>query len=71
MPTVGSYMSFRSSRRFKMTSYPAESAAGGLKKSRSSCSNGSLRRAESRKAGSLEAQQELQQPAGPRQEALR
>ncbi|XP_070765507.1 GRAM domain-containing protein 2B isoform X3 [Enoplosus armatus] len=66
MPTVSRYMSFRSSKRFKLTSYPVESSGGGLpaklKKSRSSLSNGSVKKAESRKALSLEAAQlEIQQ----------
>ncbi|XP_060889809.1 GRAM domain-containing protein 2B isoform X2 [Labrus mixtus] len=67
MPTVSRYMSFRSSKRFKITSsYPVESSGGGLqvkvKKSRSSLSNGSIKKVESRKALSLEAAQlELQQ----------
>ncbi|XP_056271207.1 GRAM domain-containing protein 2B isoform X2 [Pseudoliparis swirei] len=59
-------------KRFMKESYPAESGAGGLKKSRSSCSNGSVRKVESRKTCSLEAaQQELQHQGPPRQEALR
>ncbi|KAM9849099.1 GRAM domain-containing protein 2B isoform 2-T2 [Aulostomus maculatus] len=62
MPTVGRYMVFRSSKRFKFTSsYPVESSGGGLpakvKKSRSSLSNGSVKKAEARKALSLEAAQ--------------
>ncbi|KAL7397721.1 hypothetical protein ABVT39_027073 [Epinephelus coioides] len=67
MPTVSRYMSFRSSKRFKLTSsYPVDSSGGGLpakvKKSRSSLSNGSIKKAESRKALSLEAAQlEIQQ----------
>ncbi|XP_042371654.1 GRAM domain-containing protein 2B isoform X4 [Plectropomus leopardus] len=67
MPTVSRYMSFRSSKRFKFTSsYPVESSGGGLpakvKKSRSSLSNGSIKKVESRKALSLEAAQlEIQQ----------
>lgn len=65
MPTVSRYMSFRSSKRLKISSsYPVES--GGLpakaKKSRSSQSNGSVKRTETKKALSLEAAQlELQQ----------
>ncbi|XP_041791472.1 GRAM domain-containing protein 2B isoform X3 [Chelmon rostratus] len=66
MPTVSRYMSFRTSKRFKFTSYPVESSGGGLpakvKKSRSSLSNGSIKKAEARKALSLEAAQlEIQQ----------
>ncbi|XP_070817701.1 GRAM domain-containing protein 2B isoform X2 [Chaetodon trifascialis] len=67
MPTVSRYMSFRSSKRFKLTSsYPVESSGGGLsakvKKSRSSSSNGSIKKLETRKALSLEAAQlEIQQ----------
>ncbi|XP_076583186.1 GRAM domain-containing protein 2B isoform X2 [Chaetodon auriga] len=67
MPTVSRYMSFRSSKRFKFTSsYPVESSGGGLpakvKKSRSSSSNGSIKKVEARKALSLEAAQlEIQQ----------
>ncbi|XP_069377958.1 GRAM domain-containing protein 2B isoform X5 [Paralichthys olivaceus] len=67
MPTVSRYMSFRSSKRFKFTSsYPVESSGGGLpdkvKKSRSSSSNGSIKKVETRKALSLEAaQMEIQQ----------
>ncbi|XP_069558401.1 GRAM domain-containing protein 2B isoform X3 [Brachyistius frenatus] len=62
MPTVSRYMSFRSSKRFKVTgNYPVESSGGGLpakvKKSRSSLSNGSVKKAEARKALSLEAAQ--------------
>ncbi|XP_032382085.1 GRAM domain-containing protein 2B isoform X12 [Etheostoma spectabile] len=61
MPTVGGYMSFRSSKRFKLTSYPVESSGGGLpakvKKSRSSSSNGSIKKLKSRKAMSMEASQ--------------
>ncbi|XP_008290424.1 GRAM domain-containing protein 3 isoform X1 [Stegastes partitus] len=67
MPTVSRYMSFRSSKRFKFTSsYPVESSGGGLpakvKKSRSSLSNGTIKKVEARKALSLEAAQlEIQQ----------
>ncbi|XP_060934360.1 GRAM domain-containing protein 2B isoform X2 [Limanda limanda] len=62
MPTVSRYMSFRSSKRFKSTSsYPVDSSGGGppdkVKKSRSSSSNGSLNKMETRKALSLEAAQ--------------
>ncbi|XP_026179118.1 GRAM domain-containing protein 2B isoform X4 [Mastacembelus armatus] len=62
MPTVSRYMSFRSSKRFKFTSsYPVESSGGGLpakvKKSRSSLSNGSIKKSETRKSLSLEAAQ--------------
>ncbi|KAK5869762.1 hypothetical protein PBY51_024456 [Eleginops maclovinus] len=72
-------MSFRSSKRFKVTSsYPVESSGGGLpaklKKSRSSSSNGSIKKAESRKALSLEAAElEVQQQHKTltRQEAIR
>ncbi|XP_063747528.1 GRAM domain-containing protein 2B isoform X9 [Eleginops maclovinus] len=78
MPTVSRYMSFRSSKRFKVTSYPVESSGGGLpaklKKSRSSSSNGSIKKAESRKALSLEAAElEVQQQHKTltRQEAIR
>ncbi|XP_054913629.1 GRAM domain-containing protein 2B isoform X5 [Poeciliopsis prolifica] len=65
MPTVGRYMSFRSSKRLKVSSsYPVES--GGLpakaKKSRNSQSNGAIKKTEAKKALSLEtAQLELQQ----------
>ncbi|CAN9500957.1 unnamed protein product [Ophioblennius macclurei] len=67
MPTVTRYMSFRTSKRFKITStYPVETAGGTLpakvKKSRSSFSNGSFKKVEARKALSLEAAQlQLQQ----------
>ncbi|XP_026201802.1 GRAM domain-containing protein 2B isoform X5 [Anabas testudineus] len=66
MPTVSRYMSFRSSKRLKLTSYPVESSGVGLpakvKKSRSSLSNGSIKKLETRKALSLEAAQlEIQQ----------
>ncbi|XP_037626236.1 GRAM domain-containing protein 2B isoform X4 [Sebastes umbrosus] len=61
MPTVSRYMTFRSSKRLKITSYPVESSGGGLpakvKKSRSSSSNGSVKKVETRKALSLEAAQ--------------
>ncbi|KAM4738631.1 GRAM domain-containing protein 2B isoform 4-T4 [Anableps anableps] len=64
MPTVSRYMSFRSSKRLKISSYPVES--GGLpakaKKSRNSQSNGSVKKTETKKALSLEtAQLEVQQ----------
>ncbi|XP_007541416.1 GRAM domain-containing protein 3 isoform X3 [Poecilia formosa] len=65
MPTVSRYMSFRSSKRLKVSSsYPVES--GGLpakaKKSRNSQSNGAIKKTEAKKALSLEtAQLELQQ----------
>ncbi|KAI4829207.1 hypothetical protein KUCAC02_023267 [Chaenocephalus aceratus] len=79
MPTVSRYMSFRSSKRFKVSSsYPVESSGGGLpaklKKSKSSSSNGSIKKAESRKALSLEAAElEVQQQHKTltRQEAIR
>ncbi|XP_040896679.1 GRAM domain-containing protein 2B isoform X3 [Toxotes jaculatrix] len=67
MPTVSRYMSFRSSKRFKFASnYPVETSGGGLpakvKKSRSSLSNGSIKKVETRKALSLDtAQIEIQQ----------
>ncbi|XP_020780410.2 GRAM domain-containing protein 2B isoform X3 [Boleophthalmus pectinirostris] len=67
MPTVSRYITFRASKRFKITSsYPVEGSGGGLptklKKSRSSLSNGSIKKVEARKALSLEAAQlELQQ----------
>ncbi|XP_062251407.1 GRAM domain-containing protein 2B isoform X2 [Platichthys flesus] len=62
MPTVSRYMSFRSSKRFKTTSsYPVDGSGGGLpdkvKKSRSSSSNGSIKKMETKKALSLEAAQ--------------
>ncbi|XP_074490694.1 GRAM domain-containing protein 2B isoform X4 [Sebastes fasciatus] len=62
MPTVSRYMTFRSSKRLQITSsYPVESSGGGLpakvKKSRSSSSNGSVKKVETRKALSLEAAQ--------------
>nr|XP_046247030.1 GRAM domain-containing protein 2B isoform X3 [Scatophagus argus] len=66
MPTVSRYMSFRSSKRFKLvSSYPVESSGGGLpakvKKSRSSLGKSSIK-VETRKALSLEAAQlEIQQ----------
>lgn len=72
-------MSFRSSKRFKFTSnYPVESSGGGLpakvKKSRSSLSNGSIKKLETRKALSLEAAEleiQQQQKTLTRQVAIR
>ncbi|XP_076009476.1 GRAM domain-containing protein 2B isoform X2 [Genypterus blacodes] len=64
MPTVSRYISFRSSRRLK-SSYPVDSSGGGLPakvKKGKSFSNGSIKKAEARKALSLEAAElELQQ----------
>ncbi|XP_037553964.1 GRAM domain-containing protein 2B isoform X2 [Nematolebias whitei] len=66
MPTVSRYIGFRSTKRFKISSsYPVE-GGGGLpakaKKSRSTLSNGSIKKVEARKALSLEAAQlEIQQ----------
>ncbi|KAF7662292.1 hypothetical protein LDENG_00239990 [Lucifuga dentata] len=64
MPTVSRYMSFRSSKRFT-SSYPVESSGGGLStkvKKGKGISNGSIKKAETRKALSLEAAQlEIQQ----------
>ncbi|XP_008329895.1 GRAM domain-containing protein 2B isoform X2 [Cynoglossus semilaevis] len=58
MPTTSRY-SFRSSQRFKFTSnYPVEGSGSGLpdklKKSKSTISNGSIKKVETRKAMSLE-----------------
>ncbi|XP_029356768.1 GRAM domain-containing protein 2B isoform X3 [Echeneis naucrates] len=68
MPTVRSYMSIRSPKRFKLvSSYPVDGSGGGglpdkVRKSRSSLSNGSIKKVEARKALSLEAaQMEIQQ----------
>ncbi|XP_029356769.1 GRAM domain-containing protein 2B isoform X4 [Echeneis naucrates] len=67
MPTVRSYMSIRSPKRFKLVSYPVDGSGGGglpdkVRKSRSSLSNGSIKKVEARKALSLEAaQMEIQQ----------
>uniref|UniRef100_A0AAV2KV10 GRAM domain-containing protein n=1 Tax=Knipowitschia caucasica TaxID=637954 RepID=A0AAV2KV10_KNICA len=66
MPTVSRYISFRASKRFKISSSYTVEGGGALptklKKSRSSLSNGSVKKKEARKALSLEAAQlEIQQ----------
>ncbi|KAM8874273.1 GRAM domain-containing protein 2B isoform 2-T2 [Spinachia spinachia] len=77
MPTVSRYINFRTSKRFKIpSSYPVDGSVGVLpvkvKKSRSGFGNGSIRKAEARKALSLEAAQlELQRKTITRQEAVR
>ncbi|XP_077390818.1 GRAM domain-containing protein 2B isoform X2 [Festucalex cinctus] len=62
MPTVSRYMSFRSSKRFKVSSnYPVESSGGGVptkvKRSRSTLSKDGVKKVEAKKTVSLEAAQ--------------